>query len=424
VLAAPVAAASRPGTLDRGFGDRGRVVTVVPGGAPALAGVASLRHGRTLVAGTVGDRTLVVLRYRRNGRLDERFGMRGVAQAALPETARMLDMVVTRRGQILLAGAMGTRAVVLRLDSGGRLDTGFGTAGIALLPFGGTMADAAVALALQPDARIVVAGFALNRQSALSGTSDGDLAVARLGPTGPLDPSFGSGGIARMPADAHDTLTPSAIAVLPAGRLLLSADYAGGLRGTSAALAIRLRANGSADAAFGTFVSPGQRSLSGGGGALQTTADLAVDARSGAAVVAGAAAFVPRDRTPNNGPAPMWVSSLRSDRFIAVGRRAAANAVTFDGRSRPLLAGAERSLAGESPRFAIVRLNRRDRPDGCFGNRGRVTLRFRGRPATADGIATGPRGSIVVAGTSTAGHAGRRPAFVLARLRGGNCRRR
>ena len=68
-----------------------------------------------------------------------------------------------------------------RYNADGSLDTSFGIGGIVTTDFGG--ADAAVALAVQADRKLVAAG-----------TASDHIALARYMPDGTLDPTFGSGG--------------------------------------------------------------------------------------------------------------------------------------------------------------------------------------------------------------------------------------
>src|SRR4051794_7667909 len=73
----------------------------------------------------------------------------------------------------------------------GDLDPTFGPGGIVRTSAGLGEGNGAGALAIQPDGKILLAG----------GAFDG-FRVARYGPDGQLDASFGSGGIATGPAAA------------------------------------------------------------------------------------------------------------------------------------------------------------------------------------------------------------------------------
>src|SRR5437016_8900895 len=76
------------------------------------------------------------------------------------------------------------------LPSAGSLDLSFNGTGLQNIPINpgtGNSAEAR-AVALQPDGKIVLAGYVQ------STSSDRDMAVARLNPNGSLDTTFGSGG--------------------------------------------------------------------------------------------------------------------------------------------------------------------------------------------------------------------------------------
>jgi uncharacterized delta-60 repeat protein len=81
---------------------------------------------------------------------------------------------------------IGADFFVTRLNTNGSLDTGFSLTGIVYADFDG-QEDFAEALAIQPDGRIVVAGWALVGD-------DFDFAVARYLATGLPDNAFSSGG--------------------------------------------------------------------------------------------------------------------------------------------------------------------------------------------------------------------------------------
>jgi uncharacterized delta-60 repeat protein len=95
------------------------------------------------------------------------------------------DLAIQPDGKILVAGPAGGDFGVARVMTTGIYDPTFGSNGQVSFDFGG--ADVANAIALQPDGKVLVAG------------TDGDgFAVARLTPSGALDPSFGVGGKATV----------------------------------------------------------------------------------------------------------------------------------------------------------------------------------------------------------------------------------
>jgi uncharacterized delta-60 repeat protein len=267
----------------------------------------------------------------------------------------------------------------------GELDPRFGAGGKAVvLP--GVSGDA---MALAPDGSVVVAG------AAELGPSPPDFAVARLGPSGRLDPGFGVSGLARVPVGSGPD-EASGVALGPDGTVVV-AGY--GWTGTVFEFAVaRLGPGGSPDTGFGV----GGRSLTDFGGTTYGQA-LAL-APDGAIVVAGMSGA--------GGGNDFAVARLRRDghfdtRF-GVGGKSRANMGGADAARSVALAAdgttivvGESSLGGETD-IAVARL----RPDGYFdtgfGEAGRSGVDVGGADLGED-VALGPDGSILIAGSSSGG---------------------
>jgi uncharacterized delta-60 repeat protein len=78
--------------------------------------------------------------------------------------------------------------VMVRAQSNGTLDPGFGSGGIVTTDFAGA-GDGATAIAVQTDGKLVVAGNSFNNSA-----SNFNFVVARYNSNGTLDASFGTGG--------------------------------------------------------------------------------------------------------------------------------------------------------------------------------------------------------------------------------------
>jgi uncharacterized delta-60 repeat protein len=154
---------------------RGQAVVVAPNGKILLAGFSGPEGGNIQVA-----------RLKTNGLLDTTFGTGG--KAAVDFGGDDFGMAMARQadGRILVAGrSSAAGAVVARLRATGTLDPDFDGDGRVTLPGGGS----ASAVLVQPDRNIVVAGNAMG---------SGVMTVTRLTPTGALDPTFGAGGTASI----------------------------------------------------------------------------------------------------------------------------------------------------------------------------------------------------------------------------------
>jgi len=249
------------GSFDTTFATNGIVITPVgiAGSTDIGNSVALLPDGKVLVAGmapaAVTSFDFTVVRYNADGSLDTTFGGGdGVAMAAIGlGSARdeALNLAVQSDGKIVVVGSTqissgipppGTDIGVARFNADGSLDTTFGGGdGVVMMEIGaGTLSDAARAVVVQPDGRIVVAG---NTTTAATGQ---DFALLRYTATGDLDTSFSGDGIVTMavaPGSGSDVIR--AIVQQPDGRIVVA-----GAAGSDFALA-RYNVDGSLDATFG-----------------------------------------------------------------------------------------------------------------------------------------------------------------------------
>jgi uncharacterized delta-60 repeat protein len=179
----------RDGTLDPAFGGDG-VVTTRFGSDP----LAVQRDGRIVGAGVAEKglvQSLVLSRFRRNGRLDRSFGRGGIVRTGV----RTIPNYVTGpRGSVDLGIQPSDRLVVLipgglvRFNRDGTRDRSFGGRrnGVARL---GLKYEETGYLAMQPDGRFVVAGWYRDPAS-----HEVWFGVTRYRADGRLDPTFGKGG--------------------------------------------------------------------------------------------------------------------------------------------------------------------------------------------------------------------------------------
>jgi uncharacterized delta-60 repeat protein len=209
-----VARLNANGLLDKTFGTGG-IAAVDFGGTEFGEAMARQADGRILVAGRADPGGAIVARLRATGALDPDFGAGG--RVTMPGGGSASAVLVQPDRRIVVAGnASGSGAMtVTRLMPGGSLDTGFGTNGTTAIDFG-ALADLAGGAVLQPDGRIVVAGYTQATE---------DVAVARLTPGGALDPSFGAGGKATV--DFGVATFGNAIALAPNGRIVVAGQKSG-----------------------------------------------------------------------------------------------------------------------------------------------------------------------------------------------------
>jgi uncharacterized delta-60 repeat protein len=207
--------------------------------------------GRIVVVGTVGNGSSIrflVARYMTNGFPDTNFGTSGhvIIAPGGSTNATAYAVAVQPDGKILVGGyaSLGgiQKWVVLRYTAAGVLDTSFGSSGIATIPIGSAAANL-WALAVQPDGRILAAGSADNGSGL-------DFALARLTASGALDSTFGSGGKCITALASHDD-EANCIAIQPDGGILLG-GYAKDSQDVLSDALVRYTAAGALDTGFGS----------------------------------------------------------------------------------------------------------------------------------------------------------------------------
>jgi uncharacterized delta-60 repeat protein len=185
------------GSLDTTFNgvDGKIIVSFADGFANA---VAVQRDGKLIVAGgsyQAGVTGFDVIRYNANGSLDTTFNGSGRNWFTFASSTiqRATGLAIQPDGKIVVVGGANINGydqfAVARLTTKGLLDASFGSGGEVLTDFPTTY-EAAGAVALQSDGKIVVGG------TAGGGSTANQFAVARYNKNGKLDSAFNGGGIA------------------------------------------------------------------------------------------------------------------------------------------------------------------------------------------------------------------------------------
>lgn len=237
------------GTLDTDFDFDGIVTTPLLGQDDAAFGVAIQDDGKILVGGRTwngADFDFALLRYEEDGTLDDTFGASGIVTTdfAPGSNDQAFALVLQDDGKIVLAGSTGSVLLsafaLARYEDDGTLDAGFGTGGLVTTDLAGP--DSALAVALQPDNRIVAAGFSFN------GVDD-DIAIVRYFPDGRVDTAFGTNGVITVGFTATDERA-TGITVQPNSRIVASGFS--NVNGDFDFLLLRFIADGTPDGSFGT----------------------------------------------------------------------------------------------------------------------------------------------------------------------------
>jgi uncharacterized delta-60 repeat protein len=209
------------GVIDRTFGSSGTAATTI--GANLQAKKVKIQpDGKILTLGTVGSgaaQDTIIVRYNTNGSLDTGFGNNGIVIANLsPDTENANDLALQSDGKIIVVGniySSVTQSIdfsVARFNQNGTLDPSFGTNGVATVNQSAT--DVFNAVVVQPDDKIVAVGA--------TSQNGYEFAAIRFNPNGTLDPSFRDGGLffydLGMFINNHAF---RAVALLPNGRIVI-----------------------------------------------------------------------------------------------------------------------------------------------------------------------------------------------------------
>lgn len=340
--------------LDSTFDADGMVTTDISTDADMISSIAIQSDGKIVAAGStkIGGTTMfAVLRYKSNGSPDSTFGIGGIVTTTIGAFDAASAVAIQSDGKILAGGSAFNSTLdfaVVRYKTNGTLDSTFSTDGIAIAPVG-TGNDVPRAMAIQSDGKIVLAGK-VNIGSVLN------FGLARFNTNGNLDSTFDADGVlttvfAGIPSDAYSI-------AIQADNKIVVAGYATAANASSDNFAVaRYNTNGSLDT---TFSADGM-----------LTTDLGTASDIGEGVV------------------------IQSDGKILV-----------TGETQP---------GGNNENFALVRYNTNGSLDNTFGTGGITTTDFFGDNDNPSSLVLQPDGKIIVAGFTFNGTSF--PDFALAKYK-------
>jgi uncharacterized delta-60 repeat protein len=174
------------GSLDMTFGRSGIVTTRLADRSSSISDLAVLSDGRIVTVGSVETNSALV-RFNRDGSLDQSFGISGVVTTDF--SGRSHALAIESDGKLIVSGRAAGNFAIARYNSDGSLDTTFGILGKVTSDFFGTVQGAAI----QSDGGILIASTGNH-----SGSNIG--IIARYSRFGLLDTTFGAGGMVELPS--------------------------------------------------------------------------------------------------------------------------------------------------------------------------------------------------------------------------------
>jgi uncharacterized delta-60 repeat protein/LPXTG-motif cell wall-anchored protein len=173
------------GALDTTFDTDGKATTDIGTSTTDTANAVAIQSDGKIIAAGTSNNDFAIARYTATGALDTTFDTDGKATTDIgtSTTDTANAVAIQSDGKIIAAGTSNNDFAVARYTSTGALDTSLDTDGKATTDIGTSTSDAANAVAIQSDGKIIAAG-----------TSNDDFAVARYTTTGALDTSLDTDG--------------------------------------------------------------------------------------------------------------------------------------------------------------------------------------------------------------------------------------
>ena len=265
-------AVAGPGELDSTFGG-GDGLAILSGSFSRASGLATQADGRIMVGGGKGN-DFALVRFQPDGSPDATFGINGLVTTdfGVGGSEEILAIAIQPDGRIVAVGSSissaGQRFAVARYNADGSLDSTFDTDGKVLTSLPGRGGEAtAVALAAVGGAlKIVVAGTAFTG----AGGTDEDVTVVRYNADGSLDTTFnGTGRVVVLNFGRPEF--PASIAIQPDGKIVVGGSALDPVTGLFNFFLVRFWESGTLDDKFG---GPGGGGYQNGG---QVTTDFSGD---------------------------------------------------------------------------------------------------------------------------------------------------
>ncbi len=393
-----------PGSFDTSFSSDGRATTSFSSGADSGQAVAIQSDGKLVVAGYSNESNFAVARYNTDGTLDTSFGNDGKATTSIGSNAsKGLDVQVQPDGKIVVAGHSnnGTNEdfALVRYNADGTLDTSFGEIASGQTRSGklttalGTKDDAIEGIVLQPDGKILVAGWS---HDGSSNEHANDVAIVRYTSKGDLDTTFDEDGKVVIDFSVGNTNKNELlldIDLLPDSKIVAAGSVNGDF------LAMRFNNNGNLDTTFGT----GGKTITDIGG-YDVANSVAVQS-DGKVILAGRGQqkFILVRYTVDG----TLDDSFGSDGIVTTDLSVGddfVNDVVVQPDGRIIATGHVGNDNVTPPSFGLVRYNANGSLDTTFRGDGYFTHQFANRGSSADSIALQPDGKIVVSGSFGEGH--------------------
>jgi len=393
----------QPSGLDPTFDTDGKATTTAFGGD--RSGMALQADGKiVMVGGTFSD--FVLARFNADGSIDTGFGIDGKVTTDMGSGLKQeeaLAVAMQRDGKIVVAGYTSIPNIpparqlpdtfaLVRYNSDGSLDTGFGTGGRV----SGNVNGRANAVVIQSDGKIVVAGEVSFPST--SGLDFSDFVVARFNTNGSLDTAFGDGVTGQIVTDFGNITNSARNAVLqPNGAIVVSGKPIGSQADLLHTDIVRYDSSGRLDASFGGGGKLTLAGVDGGQGLARQPDGKFILAGSVTEPTAPATArFLLKRLNADGSPDTGFGISGTVD--TAFTESALASGVALQGDGKIVVVGTRAFSA--NPNFIVARYNPDGSVDRSFGADGNLSIDFFGFDDIGENVLIQSDGKIVVGGSA------------------------
>jgi uncharacterized delta-60 repeat protein len=364
------------GTLDTGFGNNGVAFITMK----VARDVSILADDKILIAGATDVPNLgftQVAKLNANGSPDTTFGNGGgIATSTYSNGSETDKMAIQSDGKIVVSGRVNftvPRGLVHRFNIDGSPDTTFGTGGYReIIGPGFTRMYMGGGVAIQPDGKIMLAGFAQTASQ-----NDTQIMLMRLNSDGSSDESFGPSGMIFHELSAGFD-GASDMKLQSDGKILVAGQRA------NAAMVARFDSTGALDSGFGSggvaLLSPGFN-----------VSAIALQGQNVVAVGSGSGSNFFLARIDQAGANLLY----RNESFI-VGKNDRARDVAIQPDGKIVTAGVSENA--NSSVVSVARVLPNGSLDTTFGIGGKVTISDGTSSSEAFAVDIQPDGKIVVAG--------------------------
>lgn len=242
------------GGIDSTFGVNGQVYTNMSNSEERITALALQPDGKIVAVGEAkvsGYNEFAVVRYNTDGSLDQSFSGDGKLLVDFgPGHSSAQAVAIQSDGKIVVGGNsaywIGTIFTSIRCNPDGSLDNSFGSSGKLLTQWTQSV-DGIQAIAIQPDGKIVAAGYIQSE-----GTSTSWAGVIRYNSDGSMDNTFGEDHDGKAYFFTFEGSRANSVALTPDGKIVLAGtQYAPSFGDNTDFFVARLTHDGLHDNTFG-----------------------------------------------------------------------------------------------------------------------------------------------------------------------------